>query len=192
MTNTVHTVPTQPTTLHTTQGSKYRKAASQPDKTKIITEDELYQMITNSLPAAQRAAIQAKQVTAHSVVMCACLTHPPPSRGCLVHEQAKESAAAQAALEAKHKAHSGSKSALWTDAHRPRRLADLIGNTHLIRELYNWLQRWDDVHRKGVDCANPAPLPKQRLTQRRVCMCRNQQAQVQQDQPWCQGCTAVR
>ncbi len=38
---------------------------------------------------------------------------------------------------------------MWTDKYKPKSAADLIGNSQLIHQLYEWLKDWDDVCIRG-------------------------------------------
>jgi replication factor C subunit 1 len=38
---------------------------------------------------------------------------------------------------------------MWTEKYRPRSIRDLIGNSGVIDNLYNWLKDWDDVVMRG-------------------------------------------
>lgn len=38
---------------------------------------------------------------------------------------------------------------MWTERYRPRHIYDLIGNTAVIDQLYEWLKDWDEVCIKG-------------------------------------------
>ena len=43
----------------------------------------------------------------------------------------------------------GGESEMWTEKYKPRSIRDLIGNTGVIDNLYNWLKDWDDVVIRG-------------------------------------------
>jgi replication factor C subunit 1 len=44
---------------------------------------------------------------------------------------------------------SGNECEMWTEKYRPRSIRDLIGNSGVIDNLYNWLKDWDDVVIRG-------------------------------------------
>ena len=38
---------------------------------------------------------------------------------------------------------------MWTDLYKPRSMGDLVGNQPTIKNLFEWLRDWDQVHIKG-------------------------------------------
>jgi replication factor C subunit 1 len=34
---------------------------------------------------------------------------------------------------------------MWTERYKPRSIYELIGNTAVVDQLYEWLKDWDDV-----------------------------------------------
>ena len=38
---------------------------------------------------------------------------------------------------------------MWTDTHAPKGLGDLVGNQGVIKQLFEWLRDWNDVHVNG-------------------------------------------
>ena len=53
-----------------------------------------------------------------------------------------------------------STSDMWTDRYKPRQFRDLVGNSGVIGQLYEWLKDWDEVCLRG----NKKQLPFQRGT----------------------------
>lgn len=38
---------------------------------------------------------------------------------------------------------------MWTERYKPRTIYELIGNTAVVDQLYEWLKDWDDVCIQG-------------------------------------------
>ena len=113
-------------TLNALQSSKYRKAQSLG--TKIISEEELFDLVVASLPKEERAKIMAQaqaekerqeteELDRLKKIAAAAPAAPPKAEG----GGKKGGAAAAAKVPAVA-------AALWADKYRPQTVADLVGN----------------------------------------------------------------
>ena len=103
-----------------TEGSKYKKAMEK--KVKIITEDQLLDMIRASNPEAS-AASEAEQ---------------------LKSKQLEEENAVKKE-EALMQDHESTQSDLFTVKYAPTSTKEIIGNEGIIENVKQWLTQWDDV-----------------------------------------------
>ena len=144
-----------------TASSKYRKAVDK--KVKIIGQAELLEMVASTYdPAAEAAAAAAAAAaqTSSSSASSSSSSSSSSSAGVVrprSHDSrpnANDAAAAEISRDAakarekqmKDRAKRSSSNMLWADKHKPSDVKDLLGNGGHVRNIQNWLRKWDAWH----------------------------------------------
>lgn len=154
-----------------TEGSKYRKAAEQPDKTTVLLGAEaFYELLQKKSDSARNASppsVKPTRTPVKPAVPPAVGSTGNPYKKTTVNPYTRSTAptnpyartssgptASSAnpyiAKDAKPSA-SASKLVtkggpqLWVDKYKPSSTEEILGNQELVRKLTNWLDRWEDT-----------------------------------------------
>jgi len=166
-------------------GQKWQAAQASKDQGKpvdILSEDELYELMENTLPDDARDRARAARIAASSALPSTLAQIPPPpaaaaaSSSAAMDDEKEEGGAACAgavaaatdALVPSSRRQSSASSAaapafqaeqLWVDKYAPRDFGDLVGNRKEVDAIDAWLRRWEAIHIRGEKVAGSKENP---------------------------------